>query len=56
MTPVVEMLFHTALSAGLLLPVWQSAGQPAGIWANKIQTPWNGDYHTNINLQMNYAG
>ncbi|TAD86647.1 MAG: glycoside hydrolase family 95 protein [Bacteroidetes bacterium] len=25
-----------------------------GIWANKIQTPWNGDYHTNINLQMNY--
>lgn len=25
-----------------------------GIWANKIQTPWNGDYHTNINVQMNY--
>lgn len=25
-----------------------------GIWANKIQTPWNGDYHTNINIQMNY--
>jgi alpha-L-fucosidase 2 len=25
-----------------------------GIWSNKIQTPWNGDYHTNINLQMNY--
>lgn len=25
-----------------------------GIWTNKIQTPWNGDYHTNINLQMNY--
>jgi alpha-L-fucosidase 2 len=25
-----------------------------GIWANKIQTPWNCDYHTNINLQMNY--
>lgn len=25
-----------------------------GLWANKIQTPWNGDYHTNINVQMNY--
>lgn len=25
-----------------------------GIWSNKIQTPWNCDYHTNINLQMNY--
>ena len=25
-----------------------------GIWANKIRTAWNGDYHTNINVQMNY--
>ncbi len=25
-----------------------------GMWANKIQTPWNCDYHTNINVQMNY--
>ena len=25
-----------------------------GIWANKIQTAWNSDYHTNINVQMNY--
>lgn len=25
-----------------------------GIWANKVQTPWNGDYHTNVNIQMNY--
>ena len=25
-----------------------------GIWADGIQTPWNGDYHTNINVQMNY--
>jgi len=25
-----------------------------GIWANKIQTAWNCDYHTNINVQMNY--
>lgn len=25
-----------------------------GIWSNKIQSPWNSDYHTNINVQMNY--
>jgi alpha-L-fucosidase 2 len=25
-----------------------------GLWVNNIQTPWNGDYHLNINLQMNY--
>lgn len=25
-----------------------------GIWANKTQTPWNGDYHTDVNIQMNY--
>ena len=25
-----------------------------GLWANSVQTPWNGDYHLNINLQMNY--
>lgn len=25
-----------------------------GIWANKTATPWNSDYHTNVNIQMNY--
>ena len=25
-----------------------------GLWANTIQTPWNGDYHLNINIQMCY--
>lgn len=25
-----------------------------GMWANAIQTPWNCDYHTDINIQMNY--
>src|SRR5690606_9203577 len=25
-----------------------------GLWANQLQAPWNGDYHLNINLQMNY--
>lgn len=24
-----------------------------GLWCNTIDTPWNGDYHLNINLQMN---
>ena len=25
-----------------------------GLWANGVSTPWNGDYHTNINIQMNH--
>lgn len=25
-----------------------------GLWANTIHTPWNGDYHLNINVQMNH--
>jgi alpha-L-fucosidase 2 len=25
-----------------------------GLWSTEYQTPWNGDYHLNINLQMNY--
>ncbi|MBS1700134.1 MAG: glycoside hydrolase N-terminal domain-containing protein [Armatimonadetes bacterium] len=25
-----------------------------GIWAEELQTPWNGDFHLDINLQMNY--
>jgi alpha-L-fucosidase 2 len=25
-----------------------------GIWADGTQTPWNADYHANINVQMNY--
>lgn len=25
-----------------------------GLWAEELQTPWNGDYHININVQMNY--
>ncbi len=41
----------------LLISSSRPGGLPAnlqGIWAEKIQTPWNGDWHTNINLQMNY--
>ena len=25
-----------------------------GIWAEEYDTPWHGDFHSNINLQMNY--
>ncbi|MCE2767144.1 MAG: glycoside hydrolase family 95 protein [Fimbriimonadaceae bacterium] len=25
-----------------------------GIWAEEYQTPWNSDFHLNINVQMNY--
>jgi len=25
-----------------------------GIWADEYSTPWRGDFHSNINLQMNY--
>ena len=25
-----------------------------GLWAHEYHTPWNGDYHLNINIQMNY--
>ncbi|MDR0347895.1 MAG: glycoside hydrolase family 95 protein [Tannerella sp.] len=25
-----------------------------GLWCNTTDTPWNGDYHLNINLQMNF--
>lgn len=25
-----------------------------GIWAEELLTPWNGDFHININVQMNY--
>lgn len=41
----------------LLLSSSRPGSLPAnlqGMWANQIQTPWNGDYHTDINVQMNY--
>lgn len=41
-------LFISSTRAGSLPPNLQ------GLWANTLQTPWNGDYHTNINIQMNY--
>jgi len=41
----------------LLVSSSRPGGMPAnlqGLWADEYQTPWNGDYHTDINVQMNY--
>ena len=41
----------------LLISSSRPGSMPAnlqGVWANGLQSPWNADYHTNINLQMNY--
>jgi alpha-L-fucosidase 2 len=41
----------------LLISSSRTGGLPAnlqGLWATEYQTPWNGDYHLNINVQMNY--
>jgi len=41
----------------LLIGSSTPGGLPAnlqGIWADKIHTMWNGDWHFNINVQMNY--
>jgi len=51
--PVLFYQFGRYLSicstrVGLLPPNLQ------GLWANEIQTPWNGDYHLDINVQMNH--
>lgn len=40
-------LLISSTRPGLLPPNLQ------GLWCNTIRTPWNGDYHLNINLQMN---
>ncbi|MEP6903946.1 MAG: glycoside hydrolase family 95 protein [Actinomycetota bacterium] len=41
----------------LLISSSRPGGLPAnlqGIWAEEVQTPWNADWHLNINVQMNY--
>lgn len=41
----------------LLIASSRPGGMPAnlqGLWNNSNRPPWNGDYHLNINLQMNY--
>lgn len=41
-------LLISSTRPGLLPPNLQ------GLWANSVQTPWNGDYHLDINIQMNH--
>ena len=41
----------------LLISSSRPDGLPAnlqGLWAEEIQTPWNADWHLDINVQMNY--
>ena len=41
----------------LLIGSSRPGGLPAnlqGLWAEEIHTPWNGDWHLDINVQMNY--
>jgi alpha-L-fucosidase 2 len=41
----------------LLISSSRPGGLPAnlqGIWAEEIHTPWNGDWHLDINVEMNY--
>ena len=43
----------------LLISSSRPGGLPAnlqGLWNNSNQPPWASDYHTNINVQMNYWG
>ncbi len=52
---LVELMFQ--YGRYLLISSSRPGTLPAnlqGIWANKIQTPWNGDYHTDVNVEMNY--
>jgi alpha-L-fucosidase 2 len=41
----------------LLISCSRPGGLPGnlqGLWAEEIHTPWNGDWHLDINVQMNY--
>ncbi len=52
---LVSMYFN--FGRYLLISSSRPGGMPAnlqGLWAEEYQTPWNGDYHTDINVQMNY--
>ena len=50
--------FGRYLSISSTAPKLKKALPPnlQGLWAHQIQTPWNGDYHLNINAQMNHWG
>ena len=52
----LELLYYQ-FGRYLLISSSREGSLPAnlqGIWAQGLSSPWNSDYHTNINLQMNY--
>ncbi len=52
---LVELYF--AFGKYLLISSSRKGTLPAnlqGVWCGEYKAPWNSDYHTNINLQMNY--
>ena len=52
---LMELYFH--FGRYLLISSSRPGSLPAnlqGIWNHHIAAPWNSDYHTNINMQMNY--
>ncbi len=54
--PALAALYF-AYGRYLLIGSSRPGGLPAnlqGLWAEELQTPWNSDYHLNINVQMNY--
>jgi len=51
-----EMLFYQ-FGRYLLISSSRKNSLPAnlqGVWAQELHNPWSADYHTNINIQMNY--
>ena len=54
--PALEALYFQ-FGRYLLISSSRPANMPAnlqGLWCQDIHAPWNADFHTNINLQMNY--
>ena len=52
----LEVLYYQ-FGRYLLISSSREGSLPAnlqGIWADGLRPPWDADYHTNINLQMNY--
>lgn len=52
----LEMLYYQ-FGRYLLIACSREGSLPAnlqGIWADGLNPPWDADYHTNVNLEMNY--
>jgi len=52
----IEMLYYQ-FGRYLLIASSREGSLPAnlqGVWASSLDPPWEADYHTNVNLEMNY--